>query len=397
MQKLFVFALLLLIGQSAFAQKRYDPGASDAEIKIGNTAPYSGPASAYGTIARAQAAYFAKINAEGGIHGRKINFISLDDGYNPAKTVEHVRRLVEHERVLLIFNPQGTPTNAAIQKYLNQRKVPQLFVAAGDVRFGDWKRYPWTMGFHQTNYTEGKLYAAYIMQHHPQAKIGVLYLNDDFGKELSKGLRDGLGARAKKMLVGEQSYELQDPTVDSQILSLRGTGADTFVNFAFPKGAAQAIRKAHDIGWRPRQFLNYASGSVGEVLLPAGVGKSVGIISIDNQKDPTDQQWADDPALKDWRAWMRKYYPGGNIEDNSNVYAYTLAQLLVHVLKQCGDDLTRENVMRQATNLKDLELPMLLPGIKINTSPTDYYPIEQVRLLKFNGDRWEMFGDVVSP
>ena len=397
MRKQFVLTLLLLIGQNAFAQKRYDPGASDTEIKIGNTAPYSGPASAYGTIARAQAAYFAKINAEGGIHGRKIKFISLDDAYNPAKTVEQIRRLVELEGVLLIFNPQGTPTNSAIQKYLNQNKVPQLFVGAGDVRFGDWKRYPWTMGFHQTNYTEGKLYATYILQHHPRAKIGVLYLNDDYGKELSKGLRDGLGVRAKGMLVGEQSYELQDPTVDSQILSLRGAGADTFVNFAFPKAAAQAIRKVYDIGWRPRQFLNYASSSVGEVLLPAGAGKSVGIISLDNQKDPTDKQWLNDPALKEWRAWMKKYYPSGNPEDNANVYAYTLAQLLVHVLKQCGDNLTRENVMRQATNLKDLELPLLLPSVKINTSPTDYYPIEQVRLLRFNGERWEMFGDVVSP
>ena len=390
-------ALTAALALPAAAEKKYSPGASDTEIKIGNTSPYSGPASAFGTIARAQAAYFAKINAEGGIHGRKIKFISLDDAYNPAKTVEQVRRLVEYERVLLIFNPQGTPTNSAIQKYLNQNKVPQLFVAAGDAKFGDWKHYPWTMGFHQTNYTEGKLYATYILQHHPQAKIGVLYLNDGYGKELSKGLRDGLGVRAKEMLVGEQSYELQDPTVDSQILSLRGTGADTFVNFAFPKAAAQAIRKAYDIGWRPRQFLNYASSSVGEVLLPAGLGKSIGVISLDNQKDPTDQQWANDPALKEWRTWMKEYYPGGNIEDNANVYAYTLAQLLVHVLKQCGDDLTRENVMRQAANLKDLELPMLLPGVKINTSPTDYYPIEQVRLLKFNGSRWEMFGDVISP
>ena len=305
-QLLIALAVLLLAGNNAVAQKRYGPGASDTEIKIGNTAPYSGPASSYGTIARAQAAYFAKINAEGGINGRKIKFISLDDAYNPAKTVEHARRLVEHEGVLLIFNPQGTPTNGAIQRYLNQRKVPQLFVGAGDAKFGDWKRYPWTMGFQQTNYTEGKLYATYILQHYPQAKIGVLHLNDDFGKELLKGLRDGLGSRAKGMLVSAQSYELQDPTVDSQIISLRGSGANTFLNFAFPKAAAQAIRKAYDIGWRPLQFLSYVSGSVSEVLMPAGAGKSIGIISIDNQKDPTDQQWADDPALKDWRAWMRK-------------------------------------------------------------------------------------------
>jgi branched-chain amino acid transport system substrate-binding protein len=397
MRKSLVLALILLIGHSASAQKRYDAGASDTEIRIGNTSPYSGPASSYATVPRAQAAYFAKINAEGGVNGRKIRFISFDDAYNPAKTVEQVRRLVEHERVLLIFNPQGTPTNAAIQKYLNKQKVPQLFVGAGDAKFGDWKHYPWTMGFHQTNYIEGKLYAKYILQHHPKAKIGVLFLNDDFGKELVKGLRDGLGNRVKEMLVATQSYELQDPKVDSQIISLRGAGADTFLNFAYPKAAAQAIRKSYDIGWRPLQFLSYVSGSVSEVLLPAGTGKSVGIISIDNQKDPTDEQWANDPALIEWRAWMQKYYPGGNTGDNSNVYAYTLAQLLVHVLKQCGDDLTRENIIRQAANLKDLELPMLLPGVKINTSPTDYYPIEQVRLLKFNGVRWEMFGDVLSP
>ena len=387
---------LLVMTNDAAAQKRYDPGATDTEITIGQTMPYSGPASSYGTIGRAQAAYFAKVNAAGGIAGRKIKLISLDDAYNPAKTVERVRVLVERDGVLLIFNPQGTPTNTAIQKYLNEKKVPQLFVGAGDAKFGDPKRYPWTMGFHQTNYTEGKLYATYILQHFPRARIGVLYLNDDFGKELLKGLRDGLGDRAKSMIVGAQSYELQDPTVDSQIISLRGAGADTFVNFALPKAAAQAIRKIYDIGWRPLQFLNYASGSVSEVLQPAGLEKSIGVVSIDNQKDPTDKQWKDDAALKDWLAWMREYYPDGNAEDNSNVYAYTLAQLLVYVLKQCGDDLTRENVMRQAANLKDLELPMLLPGIKINTSATDYYPVEQVRLLRFNGTRWEMFGDVIG-
>ena len=387
---------LLIAMSDAAAQKRYDPGATDTEITIGQTMPYSGPASSFGTVGRAEAAYFAKINAEGGIRGRKIKLISLDDAYNPAKTVEQVRRLVERDGVLLIFNPQGTPTNTAIQKYLNQRKIPQLFVGAGDAKFGDPKRYPWTMGFHQTNHTEGKLYAAYILRHFPRARIGVLYLNDDFGKELLKGLRDGLGGRATAMVVGAESYELQDPTVDSQIVSLRGAGADTFLNFALPKAAAQAIRKTYDIGWRPRQFLNYVSGSISEVLQPAGLEKSIGIISIDNQKDPTDEQWKDDAALKEWLAWMHQYYPDGNTEDNSNVYAYTLAQLLVHVLRQCGDDLTRENIMRQAANLRDVELPMLLPGIKINTSPTDYYPIEQVRLLRFNGRRWEMFGDVIG-
>ena len=391
-----ICAALLVCGSLAFAAKKYGPGVTDTEIIIGQTVPYSGPASSFGTIGQAEAAYFSKINAEGGIRGRKIKFISLDDGYNPAKTVEQIRRLVEHDQVVLIFNPIGDPTNAAVQKYLNQRKVPQLFVGAGDARFGDSKRYPWTMGFHQNAYTEGTLYARYILAKYPKAKIGVLYLNDNFGKQLLKGLREGLGGRGKEMLAGAESYELLDPTVDSQIISLRAAGADTFVNAAMPKAAAQAIRKIYDIGWHPTHFLNYAAGSVSEVLQPAGLKKSVGIISIDHQKDPTDQQWKDDPALKDWLAWMHKYYPRGNTDDNSNVYAYTLAQLLVHVLKQCGDDLTRENIMRQATNLKDVELPMLLPGIKINTTPTDYYPIEQVRLLRFTGTRWEMFGDVIG-
>ena len=389
-----VLLALLLIAMTAQAEKRYGPGVTDTEIKIGQTMPYSGPASSYGTIGRAEGAYFAKINAEGGINGRNVKLISLDDAYNPAKTVEQTRRLVEHDNVLLIFNPMGSPTNAAIQKYLNQHRVPQLFVGSGDAKFGDPKRYPWTMGFHQTNYTEGKIYASYIAQHHPHARIGVLYINDDFGKELLQGLRDGLGDQAKTMLVATASYDLQDPSVASQIISLHGAGADTFVNFALPKAAAQAIRKIYDIGWRPTHFLNYAAASVSEVLMPSGADKSIGVISIDHQKDPTDAHWKDDRALKEWLAWMRQYYPRGNAEDNSNVYGYTLAQLLVHVLKQCGEDLTRENVMRQAANIMDLELPMLLPGIKINTSPTDYYPIEQVRLLRFTGTRFEMFGEV---
>jgi branched-chain amino acid transport system substrate-binding protein len=389
-------AVLLLAQNAVHAQKKYSSGASDTQIKIGQTLPYSGPASSYATIGHAQAAYFAKINAEGGINGRKIQFISLDDAYNPAKTVEQVRRLVEHDGVLLVFNSLGVPTNAAVQKYLNQRKVPQLFVAAGSARFGDHKRYPWTMGFHQSDYMEGKVYATHILKHHPNVKIGTLYLNDDFGKELLKGLRDGLGSRAKTMLVAAERYELQDPTVDSQIVSLRTAGADTFVNFAQPKAAAQAIRKAYNIGWRPLQFLNYAAASTTTVLEPAGFEKSIGIITLDNQKDPTDAQWKDDPGLLAWRAWMRQYYPQGDPDEAFNVYAYTLAQLLVHVLKQCGDELTRENVMRQAASIKDLELPLLLPGVKINTGPADYYPIEQVRLLRFNGARWEMFGEVIG-
>jgi branched-chain amino acid transport system substrate-binding protein len=393
---LLVASTLLLCSTTVGAGTKYGPGVTDTEIKIGQTAPYSGPASAYGTIGRAQAAYFAKINAAGGIGGRKIKLISLDDAHNPAKTVEHIRKLVERDNVLLIFNPIGSPTNAAVQRYLNKKKVPQLFVGAGEARFGDFKRYPWTIGFHQTNLTEGKLYASYILQHRPRARIGVLHINDGFGKELLEGLRAGLGDKAKTMLVATASYELHDPTVDSQIISLQGAGADTLVNFALPKAAGQAIRKAYDIGWKPLHFVNYASNSVGEVLQPAGLEKSTGLISLDNQKDPTDERWKNDPAMNEWIAWMRKYYPRGQIEDSANVYAYTVAQLLVQVLKQCGDDLARENVMRQAANIKDLELPMLLPGIKINTSPSDYYPIEQVRMLKFSGTRWGVFGDVIG-
>jgi branched-chain amino acid transport system substrate-binding protein len=391
-----LLAGLIACNGTALAEKRYGPGVTDTEIKIGQTAPYSGPASAYGTIGKAQAAYFAKINAEGGIRGRKIKFISLDDAHSPPKTVELTRALVERENVLLIFNPIGSPTSAAAQPYLNKKNVPQLFVGAGEARFGDFKRYPWTMGFHQTNLTEGKLYAAYILQLRPNARIGVLYINDGFGKELTDGLRAGLGDRASTMLVATASYELHDPTVDSQIISLHAAGADTLVNFALPKAAGQAIRKAYDIGWKPLHFVNYASNSVGEVLQPAGLDKSTGLISLDNQKDPTDARWKDDAGMHEWLAWMRQYYPAGQIEDSANVYAYTLAQLLVHVLKQCGDDLSRENVMRQAANVKDLELPMLLPGVKINTSPTDFYPIEQVRMLKFNGTRWEVSSDVIG-
>lgn len=387
---------LVVLPAMAHAQKRYDPGASDTEIRIGNTAPYSGPASSYATIAKAQAAYFKMINDQGGINGRRIKFISLDDGYNPARTVEQTRRLVEREQVLLMFNTLGTPTNAAIQGYLNQRKIPHLFIAAGSTRFGDHKRYPWSVGFHQTDYTEGWIYAQYILRHHPTARIGVLYLNDDFGKELLKGLQVGLGTRASTMLVKAESYELQDPTVDSQIISLQSAGANVFLNFALPRAASQAIRKAYDIGWRPVQFLNYAAGSVGEVLEPAGLEKSQGIISIDNQKDPTDEQWRNDPGMKSWLEWMHVYFPEGDPKDNSNIYAYTLAQLMVHVLRQCGDDLTRANVLRQAESLKDLEMPLLLPGVRVNTSPTDHRPIEQVRTLRFTDKRWEMFGDVIG-
>ncbi|HTP74083.1 MAG TPA: ABC transporter substrate-binding protein [Burkholderiaceae bacterium] len=384
------------ISLSAAAQKKYDPGATDTEIKIGDTKPYSGPASAYGTIGKAIAAYFDKINAEGGINGRKIKFISLDDGYNPAKTVEQVRKLVEEDEVLFVFNPLGTPSNTAIHKYMNQKKVPQLFVATGATKWGDPKNFPWTMGWQPNYQTEGKIYAAHILETKPNAKIGVLYQNDDYGKDYLKGFEDGLGDKAKTMIVSKVTYEVTDPNVDSQIVTLKGAGADTFFNITTPKFAAQAIKKAAEIGWKPTHYLNNVSASVGSVLTPAGLENSVGIITTQYGKDPTDPQWANDKAFLDWKAWMAKYYPSGDLKDASNVYGYSVAQTVVQVLKQCGDNLTRENVMKQAASL-DMVLPMSLPGINVKTSPTDFYPIEREQLARFDGKTWVLFGKVYDP
>ena len=385
---------LALMGLAS-AQKKYDPGASDTEIKIGNTMPYSGPASAYGTIGKAEAAYFKKINDEGGINGRKINFISLDDGYSPPKTVEMVRRLVEQDEVLLVFGPLGTPSNTAIQKYMNAKKVPQLFVATGATKWNDPKGNPWTMGWQPNYQTETTVYAKHILKTRPNAKIGVLYQNDDYGKDYLKGLKDGLADKVK-MIVAEVSFEVTDPTIDSQIVQLQGSGADVFINITTPKFAAMAIRKAHDIGWKPVQYLNNVSASVGSVLTPAGLEKSVGIISSNYGKDPTDPQWANDPGMNEWRAFMAKYFPDGNLTDSSNVYGYSVARTLVQVLKQCGDNLTRENVMKQAANLKDFDTGLALPGIRINTSPTDFAPIQAIQLVKFDGKTWGLFGEVLD-
>jgi branched-chain amino acid transport system substrate-binding protein len=384
------------ISVSALAQKKYDTGATDTEIKIGDTKPYSGPASAYGTIGKAIAAYFDKINAEGGINGRKVKFISLDDGYNPAKTVEQVRKLVEEDEVLFVFNPLGTPSNTAIHKYMNSKKVPQLFVATGATKWGNPKEFPWTMGWQPNYQTEGKIYAAHILETKPNAKIGVLYQNDDYGKDYLKGFEDGLGDKAKTMIVSKVTYEVTDPTVDSQIISLKNSGADTFFNITTPKFAAQAIKKAAEIGWKPTHYLNNVSAQVGATLKPAGLENSVGIITTQYGKDPTDPQWNNDKAMQDWRAWMAKYYPSGDVTDASNVYGYSVAQTVVQVLKQCGDNLTRENVMKQAASL-NLELPMSLPGINIKTSPTDFYPIEREQLARFDGKTWVLFGKVYDP
>src|SRR5712692_9215946 len=346
-------AAALAVSSPALAQKTYGPGASDSEIKIGNTMPYSGPASAYGTIGRVEAAYFKMLNEQGGINGRKINFITLDDGYSPPRTVEQVRKLVEQEEVLLIFQPLGTPSNSAIHQYMNAKKVPQLFVATGATKWGDPEHFPWTMGWQPSYQTEARIYVKYLLQAKPDAKIGILYQNDDYGKDYLKGVKDGLGDKAAKMIVSEVSYEFTDPTVDSQIVTLKGSGADVFFNITTPKFAAQAIRKAYDIDWHPLHFLNNVSVSVGAVLTPAGLEKSVGLITAQYLEDPVDPQFKDDPAMQEWLAFMAKYYPEGDIKDSLNVYGYIAAQTLVQVLKQCGDNLTRENVMKQAARSEE--------------------------------------------
>jgi branched-chain amino acid transport system substrate-binding protein len=385
---------LLALTATAAPAAAQTPGVTATEIKIGNTMPYSGPASAYGTIGKAAGAYFKKINEEGGINGRKINFITEDDSYSPPKAVEMVRKLVEQDQVLLVFNPLGTPSNTAIQKYLNEQKVPQLFVATGATKWGNFKDFPWTMGWQPNYQAEGQIYAHYVQKNIPNAKIGILYQNDDYGKDYVKGFKDGLGDSAKRLIIMEQTYEVTDPTVDSQIVNLKNSGANVFFNVTTPKFAAQAIKKAFEIGWKPTQFLNNVSASVGSVLKPAGLEASKDLITVAYAKDPTDPEWKNDKGYKDWLAFMKKYYPDGNLADGSNAYGYNVAQTLVQVLKQCGNDLSRANVMKQAANLKNLELGMLLPGIKINTSPTDFYPIEQEQLAKFNGETWVRFGEI---
>jgi branched-chain amino acid transport system substrate-binding protein len=377
----------------ALAQKKYDPGASDTEIKIGNINPYSGPASAYGLIGRTLEAYFKKINAEGGINGRKITFISYDDGYAPPKTVEQARKLVESDEVLLIFQSLGTAHNSAIQRYMNSKKVPQLFVATGATKFGD-PAFPYTMGWQPNYQSEGRVYAKYLIDNHPNGKVGILYQNDDYGKDYMKGLKDGLAGKLR--VVSEQAYEVTDATINSQVITIQGAGADVFFNVATPKFAAQAIRKIAEMGWKPVHLLNNVSNSVGSVLQPAGLDNAKGILTTAYTKDPTDATWKDDAGYKEWLAFMDKHFPEGDKTSSFTAYAFSVAQTLAQVLRQSGDELTRENVMRQATSLRGLELPMLLPGIKITTSPTDYFPIEQMQMQRFNGQRWELFGPVIS-
>jgi branched-chain amino acid transport system substrate-binding protein len=380
---------------TALAQKKYDTGASDTEIKIGNIMPYSGPASAYGVIGKTEEAYFKKINAEGGINGRKINFVTYDDAYSPPKAVEQVRKLVESDEVLLVFNPLGTPSNTAIQKYLNSKKVPQLFVATGATKWNDPKNFPWTMGWQPSYQSEALIYAKYVLKEKPNAKIAVLYQNDDFGKDYLKGLKDGLGAKAS-MIVIEESYETAEPSIDSHIVKLKATGADVLVNISTPKFAAQSIKKMSEIDWKPMHLLTNVSASVGSVIKPAGFENAQGIISAAYAKDGADPQWDNDPGMKKFYAFLEKNFPEGNRIDGSVVYGYGVAQTLVKVLEMCGDDLTRANVMKQAASLKDFAPDTLLPGVKINTSATDFAPISQLQLMRFKGEKWDLFGDIMS-
>jgi len=389
--------LTMLVTASVHAEKRYGPGVTDTQILLGQTMPYSGPASAYGTYGKAQAAFFRMINEHGGVDGRKIELLSLDDGYSPPRTVDQIRKLVEQDQVLAIFSSFGTPTNTAIVKYLNLNKVPHLFVTSGAAEFSDAKTYPWTMGWRVNYVSEARVYGKYLRQTRPNGKIAALYQHDDAGRDLVRGLREGLGDRAETMLVATASFEVTDPTVDSQIVTLKASGADTLFILGSAKPAAQAIRKVWELGWHPLQFVSNTAASVATVMKPAGLEKSVGIISGAFLKDPTDSHWQNDSGLKEWLDFMKKYYPEGDVTDLYNVYAYATAQTMVQVLKQCGDDLTRENVMRQAANLKDLELPILIPGIRINTGPQDHSPVEQMQLQRFDGKQWALFGDIITP
>jgi branched-chain amino acid transport system substrate-binding protein len=389
------FAVLAASSSGALAQKKYDTGASDTEIKIGNIMPYSGPASAYGVIGKTEEAYFKMINDNGGIKGRKITFVTYDDGYLPPKAVEQVRKLVESDEVLLVFNPLGTPSNTVIQKYLNGKKVPQLFVATGATKWNDPKDFPWTMGWQPSYQSEARIYAKYLMKEKPDAKIAVFYQNDDFGKDYLKGLKDGLGAKAS-MIIAEESYETSEPSIDGHIVKLKSTGADVFVSITTPKFAAQAIKKIGEIDWKPLQIVSNVSASVGGVMKPAGLEASQGVLSAAYAKDGADPQWATDAEFKKWIAFVDKYMPGADKNDGSIVYGYGAAQTLAKTLEMCGDDLTRANVMKQAASLKDFTPDTLLPGVKINTSPTDFAPISQLQMMRFKGEKWDLFGDIIS-
>ena len=389
-------AVTLLANQSALAEKKYDTGATDTEIKIGNVETYSGPVSAYGIIGKTEEAYFKMINDNGGVNGRKINFISYDDGYSPPKTVEQVRKLIESDEVFLIFNALGTPTQTAVQKYQNAKKVPQLFVATGASKWNNPKAFPWTMGWQPSYRVEARIFAKYILKEKPDAKVAVFYQNDDFGKDYLAGLKEVFGDKASKLIVAEESYEATEPSIDDHIVKLKGSGANVFVNVATPKFAAQAIKKMSELEWKPMHLLTDVSVSIGAVMQPAGLKASEGILSAGYLKDASDSQWKDDEGMKQFMTFVAKYMPGANIADANIVYGYGAAQTMVQVLKQCGDDLTRANVMKQAANLKDFTPATVIPGIKINTSPTDFAPIEQLKMMRFSNGKWDLFGDIIS-
>jgi len=396
-QPLIIAAILSIASVASAAEKKYGPGVSDTDIKLGQTSPYSGPASAYSVIAKTQLAYFKMINDQGGVNGRKINLISLDDAYSPPKTVEQTRKLVEQEEVAVILNPLGTPTGLSVRKYLNDKKVPQLFVGAGATLWGDHEHFPWSIGFQPSYQAETAVYAKYLLDKMPDAKVALFYQNDDAGKDYGNGFKKGLGPdNVARMVVSEATYEATDPTIDSQIVKLKTSGANVLFMHAIPKQAAQAIRKIGEIGWKPDIFfLAATSTSVSSVLKPAGFDNAKGIISSYFLKDPNDPQWQNDKSVQDWQAFMKAYFPDGNLQDQLIVYGYTVAQATVQVFKQCGDDLTHENIMKQAANM-DIALPMMLPGIKVKTSPTDYFPVQAMRLQRFNGEVWELFGETIG-
>jgi branched-chain amino acid transport system substrate-binding protein len=393
---LVVLTSQVLTSSGALAQKKYDTGATDTEIKIGNVEAYSGPASAYGVIGKTEDAYFKMINDEGGINGRKINFISYDDGYSPPKTVEQIRKLIESDEVLFVFNALGTPTQSAVQKYQNSKKVPQLFLATGASKWNDSKDFPWTMGYQPSYRVEGRIFAKYILKTKPDAKVAVFYQNDDFGKDYVAGVKDVFGDNASKIIIAEETYETSEPSIDSHIVKLKGTGADVLINISTPKFAAQTIKKLAELQWQPMHLMTDVSISIGAVMKPAGLDASEGVLSAGYLKDASDPQWKNDEGMKKFMAFADKYMPGSDISDANLVYGFSAAQTMVQVLKQCGDNLTRENVMKQAASIKDFAPDTLLPGVKVNTSATDFAPIEQLRMMQFKGGKWDFFGDVIS-
>jgi ABC-type branched-subunit amino acid transport system substrate-binding protein len=389
-------AILALAGGPAAAQKKYDPGASDTEIRIGQTMPYSGAGSIYGEVGKTQAAYFRMVNDQGGINGRKLKFLSLDDAYSPPKTVEGVRKLVEQDEVLFLYGMFGTATNTAVHRYVNAKKVPHLLLLTGASKWNDPQKNPWSMSFYPDYPSEAKVYARHILETRPNAKIAVLFQNDDYGRDYLKGFKEGLGAKATAMIVAEASYELTDPTVDSQIVQLRGSGADVLVSFSTAKAAIQTLRKVHDSGWKPTHYLAQGAALIGAVFNPAGPEKAVGVISTAYAKDPNDKQWENDTAYREWLAFMKQYRPDADLTLGSHVYAYSSARLMVEILRACGDQLTRENVLKQAASIKAVQLPMFLPGVVVSSAPDDYRLIRSLQPVAFDGKRWNRLGGFVS-